>query len=76
MINEVDIKDWQMLTEPLQLKELKTNDVFSFEGCEELLHHHGKLGNTVIAGILNLKEISIPYTLPDFLKVYKWQKRV
>lgn len=76
MINEIDIRDWQMLTEPLQLKELKTNDIFSIEGCKELLHHQGRLGNTIYAGILNLREINIPYALPEFLKVYKWQKLV
>lgn len=75
MINEIDIKDWQMLTEPLQLKDIKINEVFSFENSTELLESYGSLGRTVIAGLFTEDgKYAIPFTLPDFLKVYKWQK--
>lgn len=75
MINEIDIKDWQMLTEPLQLKELKEKDLFSFEGNDCLFKFYAKLGERVIA-TFNDDELDTTFAFPDFLKVYKWQKQV
>ena len=74
MINEIDIKDWQMLTEPLQLKELKEKDLFSFEGSNLVFKFYAKLGERIIA---TFKDDDITtFAFPDFLKVYKWQKQV
>lgn len=75
MINEIDIKDWQMLTEPLQLKELKEKDLFSFEGSDLIFEYYAKLGERIIATFDN-NNIHTTFTFPDFLKVYKWQKLV
>lgn len=76
MINEIDIKDWEMLATPLPLKELKVNDIFSIEGSNEMFEHYGKLGNSIIAGLISIEHMRVPYNLPDFLKVYKWKKPV
>lgn len=73
MINEFDIKDWQMLTEPLQLKELKEKDLFSFEGSDSVFKFYAKFGERIIA---TFKDDDSLFALPDFLKVYKWQKQV
>jgi len=75
MINEIDIKDWQMLTEPLQLKELKEKDLFSFEGSDCIFEYYAKLGERIIA-TFHADNIPITFTFPEFIKVYKWQKLV
>lgn len=71
MINEFDIKDWNMLTEPLELKDLKTMDVFNIEGYTEMFINLGNKGPCIIA-------TSVPnrqnYILPSFLKINLWQK--
>lgn len=74
MINEIDIGDWQMLTKPLELKELKGKDLFSFEGSDCVFKFYGKLGNRICATFID--DDVTTFVFPDFLKVYKWQKLV
>lgn len=75
MISNVDITDWQMLTKPLQLKELKEKDLFSFEDSDCIFKFYARLGERIIA-TFNDDELPTTFAFPDFLKVYKWQKLV
>jgi hypothetical protein len=39
MLSEIDIKDWQMLTTPLKLQELKEGELFSVLGDNKLFFY-------------------------------------
>lgn len=76
MINEFDISDWQMLTEPLELKELKAHDLFSFDGVDCVFKYLLNSGERIIAVFNEDENLADTFLFPDFLKVYKWQKLV
>jgi len=73
MINEIDIKDWQMLTEPLTISNLVTNDVFSIQDeTEKLFKHIGYVNNSIVAVLIG-DNVSPTYVFPDFMKVFHWK---
>jgi len=74
MISEVDIQDWEMLTEPIPLKDVKKFSIFSITGYDGLLMHTGKIPSGASAILLNTQD-SITYHLPDFFKVNLWLKK-
>lgn len=72
MLSEIDIKDWQMLTTPLKLQELKEGELFSVLGDNKLF----KLLHAVNdIAIVETAEIFYSFTLPRFMEVFKWQKK-
>lgn len=72
MLNEHDLKDWQMLTTPLKLKELKEGEFFSFHEDNKIFKVMCKANQIVFA---ETAEIFNAFALPDFMKVYKWDKK-
>lgn len=74
MISDIDIKDWQMLTTPLKLQELKEGDVFSVLGDNKMLKLLQVLNNVVFAEIKDcVDESRKVFILPAFMGVYPWQ---
>jgi hypothetical protein len=71
MLNEHDIKDWQMLTTPLKLKELKEGDMFSFFGDDNrrIFKVMCKANEIVFA---ETAEIFNAFALPNFMEVIPW----
>lgn len=72
MLSEIDIKDWQMLTTPLKLQELKEGELFSVLGDNKLfklLHAVNDIAFAETAEIFN------SFALPRFMEVFKWQKK-
>lgn len=75
MINEIDIRDWEMLTEPLPVSKLNTFDLFSVHGSTDVFKHAGKVGNAIIA-ILQQKEKEareLAFVFPEFMEVFPWK---
>lgn len=72
MISEVDISDWEMLTEPLELKKVEVLSCFSIPGSNEIFRHYGNLGEAVQCAVLNSGDTVRGFLLPNFLKVHKW----
>lgn len=72
MLNEHDLKDWQMLTKPLKLKDLKEGEFFSIFGDNKLFKVMCKTNHIVFA---ETAEIFNAFALPDFMEVYKWGKK-
>lgn len=72
MINEHDVSDWQMLTIPLKLKELKEGEFFSFHEDNKIFKVMCKANQIVFA---ETAEIFNAFALPDFIGVYKWDKK-
>lgn len=70
MISEVDINDWEMLSEPVTLKNLNKDDVFTFGGLNQLLQLWWNHNGNTYAGIFGEPPSTI-YCLPDHLNVYK-----
>lgn len=72
MISEIDVNDWQMLTEPLKLKELKEGDFFSVLGWDKMLEVQHVLTDIVYA---ETTEIWNALVLPRTMEVFKWTKK-
>lgn len=74
MLNEHDIKDWIMLTEPLKLEQLKEGDLFSVLGDKKILKLLQVLNNVVFAEVKDYatEEIRKVFILPNFMGVYPW----
>ena len=56
MLNEVDIRDWEMLTVPLKLKNLKDGEMFSVFGDNKmfkLLHKTNEIAFAETREIFN-----------------------
>lgn len=73
MISDVDIKDWENLTEPIEIDKLKVNDLFSLPNDTHVFKVDAIcLNKDVICGLLN---DDVPtFVFPNFLKIVKWQK--
>lgn len=71
MISDTDIKDWEMLTVPLKLKELKEGEMFSFFGDNNnrIFKVMCKANQIVFAETV---EIFNSFALPDFMEVFPW----
>lgn len=69
MLNEIDIRDWEMLTTPLKLQELKEGDVFSVFGDSKIFKVMCKANEIVFA---ETAEIFNAFALPRFMEVYPW----
>lgn len=74
MLSDVDIKDWEMITEPLKLEKLKEGDVFSVFGDNKMLKLLQVLNNIVFAEVKDYaaEEIRKVFILPTFMEVYPW----
>lgn len=72
MISDTDIKDWQMLTTPLKLKELKEGEFFSFYEDNKVFKVMHKVNQIVYA---ETAEIFNAFALPDVIGAYKWDKK-
>ncbi len=75
MISEIDVKDWEMLTEPLALNKLNVSDLFGVHGGTDIFRHAGKVGNAIIA-ILQQKEkeaVELAFIFPEFMEVFPWK---
>lgn len=74
MLSEVDIKDWEMITEPLKLEKLKEGDVFSVFGDNKMLKLLQVLNNVVFAEVKDyaVEEIRKVFILPTFMEVFPW----
>jgi hypothetical protein len=73
MLNEVDIKDWEMITEPLKLEKLKEGDVFSVLGDNKMLKLLQVVNNVIFAEIKDCLDSSRKvFILPTFMEVYPW----
>jgi hypothetical protein len=73
MLSEVDIKDWEMITEPLKLEKLKEGDVFSVLGDNKMLKLLQVLNNVIFAEIKDcVDESRKVFILPTFMEVYPW----
>lgn len=71
MLNEHDIKDWEMLTTPLKLKELKEGQTFSLFGdCNNRIFKVMCKANQIV--FAETAEIFNAFALPDFMEVYPW----
>jgi hypothetical protein len=69
MLNEHDIKDWEMISVPLKLKELKEGDIFSVFGDNKVFKVMCKANQIVFA---ETKEIFNAFALPNFMEVFPW----
>lgn len=76
MISEVDINDWEMLTEPLELNDIKLFDLFSIPGSLEIYKHYGDYADKVKAANINcVNAFDDVLILPKYLKVNLWLKK-
>lgn len=69
MLNEHDISDWQMLTTPLKLKELKEGDLFSVLGDNKVFKIMCVANNIAFA---ETADIFNAFALPNFMEVFPW----
>lgn len=69
MLSEIDIKDWEMLTEPLKLKELKEGDIFSLLGDNRMYKLQHVLVDIAYA---ETAEIWNALVFPRTLEVFPW----
>lgn len=69
MLNEYDIKDWQMLTTPLKLKNLNEGDMFSVFGDNKVFKLMHVANNIAFA---ETSEIFNAFALPAFMEVFPW----
>jgi hypothetical protein len=71
MLNEHDINDWEMITTPLKLEQLKEGEMFSFFGDDNnrIFKVMCKANQIVFA---ETAEIFNAFALPDFMEVYPW----
>jgi hypothetical protein len=73
MINEIDISDWQMISEPLEIKELNTGDLFSFDKDTFVFQCTG-LSEQTVSAQMQYQGIPLFFTFPNTMKVFKWKK--
>ena len=74
MLNEHDIEDWVMLTEPLKLEQLKEGDLFSLFGdCNNRIFKVMCKANEIV--FAETAEIFNAFALPNFMEVYRWDKK-
>lgn len=71
MISDTDLKDWQMLTTPLKLQELKEGAMFSVLGDNKVFKLMCVANNIAFA---ETSEIFNAFALPTFMHVYPWVK--
>jgi hypothetical protein len=71
MISDTDLKDWQMLTTPLKLQELKEGAMFSVLGDNKVFKLMCVANNIAFA---ETAEIFNAFALPTFMYVYPWVK--
>lgn len=69
MINEFDINDWQMLTTPLKLNQLKEGDLFSVLGDSKIFKIMCVANNIAF---VETADIFNAFTLPNFMEVFPW----
>lgn len=72
MISDTDIKDWEMLTEPLPIKDLNEGSLFSLFADDKIF----KL--IVVANDIAFAEtesIFNDFKLPSFMKVFQWKQK-
>ena len=72
MLSEVDLQDWEMITTPLKLDKLKEGDIFSVLGDNKLFKVMCKANEIVFA---ETAEIFNAFALPNFMEVYRWDKK-
>ncbi len=72
MINEIDVKDWQMLTTPLKLEKLKEGDFFSVSGSDKVFKLIAVANEIVFA---ETADIFNAFALPRFMDVFEWIKK-
>lgn len=72
MINEVDVKDWQMLTTPLKLEKLKEGALFSVPGSEKVFKLIAVANDIAFA---ETAEVFNAFALPRFMEVFEWNKK-
>jgi hypothetical protein len=71
MLNEHDINDWEMITTPLKLEQLKEGDVFSVLGDNKMYKLYCVLTDIALAGT---EEIWDSLVFPRTMNVFKWVK--
>ncbi len=71
MITEIDISDWQMLTTPLKLQQLKEGDLFSVNGSNKVFKLIAVANEIAFA---ETAEIFNAFALPTFMDVYQYIK--
>ena len=69
MLNEYDINDWVMLTEPLKLEQLKEGDLFSVFGDNRMYKIHYVLNEIAYA---ETREIWSALVFPRAMEVFPW----
>lgn len=69
MLSEIDIKDWEMITTPLKLKELKEGDLFSVLGDNKVFKLMCVANNIAFA---ETSDIFNAFALPNFMEVFPW----
>lgn len=71
MISDTDINDWEMITKPLKLKQLREGERFSFLGDDNnrIFKVMCKANHIVFA---ETAEIFNAFALPDFMEVFPW----
>lgn len=69
MLNEHDINDWQMLTTPLKLEQLKEGDFFSVFGDKRMYKIHYVLNEIAYA---ETREIWSALVFPRAMEVFPW----
>jgi hypothetical protein len=70
MLNEIDIRDWEMLTIPLKLQELKEGAIFSVPGSDKMFKLMCVANEIAFA---ETAEVFYAFALPRFMEVYPWQ---
>jgi hypothetical protein len=70
MINEIDVKDWQMITKPLKLQKLKEGAMFSIPGSDKIFKLMCVTNKIAFA---ETAEWSCTFALPKFMEVFQWQ---
>lgn len=73
MLSEIDIKDWEMLSVPLKLQELKEGDVFSVLGDNKIFKVMCKANQIVFA---ETAEAFNAFALPNFMEVFPWVSKL
>lgn len=73
MISEIDVKDWEMLTEPLPVSQLKPYDLFSVHGSTDVFKYTGHIGKAVIAILQQNESRELAFIFPDFMEVFPWK---
>lgn len=72
MINEFDINDWEMLTEPLTLDDLNKSDLFSIHGSDVIFEYMVSVNDGIMA---MTKTNNSPFVFPKFTQVFPWKRQ-